>query len=88
MFALSMSRSDLALLDRALNSGGRIGRPSVPLVTQQTILRMRLNGDTLAHIAHMTGVSAQTVFRYTAGIANKRRHNKHILVHRRTGIAA
>lgn len=83
---LSMSRSDLALLDRAL--GKNRGRPRVSLIDQMRMQRMRLRGNTLQTIANDMGFSMMTVFKYTASIPCHRRHNKHILVHRRNGLAA
>ncbi len=84
---LSMSRSDLALLDRALNSG-KGGRRAISLLDQIRMQRMRLRGATLQTIANDMGFSMNTVFKYTASIPCHRRHNKHVLVHRRTGLAA
>lgn len=86
MLTLSMSRSDLALLDRAL--GKNRGRPRISLIDQVRMQRMRLRGCTLQTIANDMGVSMNTVFKYTASIPCHRRLNKHILVHRRTGLAA
>lgn len=86
MFTLSMSRSDLALMDRALR--GRPGRPSISLLDQMRMMRMRLRGCTLQTIANDMGFSMNTVFKYTASIPCKRRMNKHVLVNRRTGLAA
>lgn len=89
MSILTSSRSDLALLDRALNGGksGR-GRHGISLLDQMRMQRMRLRGATLQVIANDMGFSMMTVFKYTAAIPCKRRQNKHILIHRRTGLAA
>lgn len=55
---------------------------------RNVLIRARVEGMTLQVIANITGRSITTVMKYTAAIPNRRRWNKTIRVHRRTGLAA
>ncbi len=68
---------------------GKRGRAPVAESVVHTMRKMRLDPRfTLSDIAYFIGVSQLTVFKYTKGIASRRRHNTTSTIHRRTGLAA